>query len=224
MYRGVLVWSEASFHDVIAVLLGAQRIVIERLDPDEPLSDANPLIPKIKEDGRPRSLAKLLLARDTQAAVEALIPWDLTPETHGGRIGFGWAHPCYAETRGNESFDIGAALNQAVPPALMSGAAEPEAFYIYELSLQRGADAGGGLPGLRHTCGATVPRRVSGSYQTPGGTKELAARIYAASLAQTAADVAIDAGLAATITANLAATRATYLARSQAMYPERGYV
>lgn len=219
-----MVWNDASFHDVIAVLLGAQRVVIERLDPDEPLSGTNPLIPKIKEDGKLRSLAKLLLARDTQAAVEAFIPWDLTPEANGGRVGHGWAHWVYPETRGNESYDIRAALNQADPPPLTSGGAAYEYFYMYELDIQYRVARGGTCIALRHTCGASRPRAANGQHRTSAETKSLAAAIYAASLAQTASDVAIDAGLAAQITANLAATRAAYLAQSQAKYPDLGFI
>lgn len=221
-----MVWNDASLHDVFAVLMGAQRIVVERLDPAEPLSDANPLIPKIKEDGRLRNFAKLLLARETQSAVESFFPWDFTPEANGGRIGFGWAHWCYGDTRGNENYDIGAALDQPEPPAVSLGATTHEFYVMYELAIQYHVARGGGEPiALRHTCGGWRRRSTRGSFQqTPESTKSLAARLYAASLAQTASDVAIDAGLAAQITANLAATRATYLARSQAKYPQLEYV
>lgn len=217
-----MVWVEPSFHDVVSVGMGADRVALVRQDPDDASS---PLVPVIQKGSFCQFLATLLLARESRRAVDAVVPFDLRPEQYGDRVGHGFGHQVYRWTNGNDSFDIAAALD--APPGKRHlpdlGGALAETAHMYVVF-------GEGRPcilGLRHTSGVCLPaqaKSVPGAYAVAEETKELAARIYTRAIEEVEANAAIDVGLTTTILNSMAVARAERLAFAQAMRPGRGYV
>jgi hypothetical protein len=208
-------WTEPSLIDALAVAAAADRVVLRQLVED------GPFVPVIERDHLLRSLAALVLGRDIRRQLEAHVPWDLTPAAQGGRIGAGFAHPVCGLLQASDSYDVAVALTA------IEGGARPAAPGLAGY-LRNRPDGSDFLwmslaDNPRGEASASQPRATTGDLVTPPATKALAVRIYAAALAQNAADASIDADLAAACAATLAATRASFLAHAQALYPARGY-
>lgn len=209
-------WTESSFHDAIGAQMGARRVLLRRLIPNEPPSDENPLVPQIFPNSLIVGVATLLLARDVQGRLEAEVSSDHSPEANGGKIGWARAHEVYAMTRPNAAYDIPAVL------ALIEAGQHAKVFVPSNCRIPALGLWGAELGNLRGGYSSSSERPTV-PYETPPDVKAIGKRLYAAALAQCVADVAIDADLAAENSAHLAAVRADFLAAAQTMYPARGY-
>lgn len=210
-------WSDSTFIDTVTTGSKAQSVVQRRLHEELPFDPiTNPLVMKIDNDGSLQSFAALIMCRDILARLDAFSSIDFSGQWPPPSP-LGYRHGAFEVTDRNRDFPLDqelAAVAAGLPGRAPSGGSGSN-------FLWSGMDR---VP--RCGAGAIFPemsRSATGIY-SPAVARGSAVLLNAARATKQAANVARDAGLAATIASTWTAARAEFLAQAQAAYPERGYV